>query len=436
MSNLASFAKNFLFSYTNQIFLLLNGLLYTYIIANYLGPDNYGVFIYLFAFVTNTAYIFGLESIIETLNVFIAKFRSKKLFSKTLKISYFIAIFLFIGLLFLGQYFVGNLGSSAVSVLTLVSITVLLFPISLVYNSLFKGFKMFGKVLKIAVLENLSNLALAFAFVIIMDFGIVGAVYAKIISLTIALVLSIFYSKKISFENTTIESRVVLKYAKISFFTNFVKRATAIIKLFFIGLFINPVMMGFYYLLEKISNYAINIPSASINEVFIPYLGEKVDDMGVLSSYASLNFKAVALLASGIGLTIFFLAPIILPILFPAYSDAVSLVPYFTLTIILSSFTGFGNLYRIMNRNDFLLTLSFISLINTVIIGYFLISYFGVIGLILVEAVRQLVSFPFHYMFLKKLGVKIDILPTRSDYIIIKRLISPVFGFRKDKGAG
>ncbi|MCR4335342.1 MAG: oligosaccharide flippase family protein [archaeon] len=436
MSNLASFTKNFLFSYTNQIFLLLNGLLYTYIIANYLGPDNYGVFIYLFAFVTNTAYIFGLESIIETLNVFIAKFRSEILFSKTRKITLVVSITICLGLLLVGQYFVENIDAPAISVLRYISITVIMFPLSLVYNSLFRGFKMFGKVLKIAVLENMANLILAFAFVILFDFGIMGAVYAKLMSLALALIASHLFSLSIKYENKSFEKKEVIKYAKISFFTNFVKRATAIIKLFFIGLFINPVMMGFYYLLEKISAYAINIPSASINEVFIPYLGEKADDMAVLSSYASLNFKAVALLASGIGVAIFFLAPIILPIIFPAYSDAVSLVPYFTITIILSSFTGFGNLYRIMNRNDFLLTLSFISLINTVIIGYFLISYFGVIGLILIEAVRQIVSFPFHYLFLKKLGVKIDIFPTRSDYIIIKRLISPVFGFRKNKGAG
>jgi len=424
MSNLISFAKSFLFSYTTQIFLLLNGLLYTYIIANYLGPDNYGLFIYLLTFVTNIVYLFGLESISETLNVFTAKYKSKKLFVRAFKYSYLIVFILFLGLLFLGPYFIEFVDDSAVSLLRVISFIVLLFPASLLYNSLYRGFKLFGKVLKIAVFENLSNLLLAFIFVIVFDLGVIGVVYAKIISLAIAVIVSVFYSSQISFEDKNFENKTVVKYAKISFFTTFVKRIVILIQLFFIGLFISPVLMGFYYLLEKFSNYAIRIPSASINEVFIPYLGEKADNLEVLSNYISLNFKALFALSFSIGTAIFFIAPFIITVFFPGYVDSIYLIPYFTLTIFASGFTGFGNIYRILNRNDLLLNISFVSLFNTVIFGYLLISNYGVVGLILINAVRQFLSFPFHYVFLKRLGIKMQVLPTKNDLILLKRLFS------------
>ena len=191
MSNLYSFIKSFLFAYTTQIFLLLNGLLYTYIIANYLGPDNYGLFIYLLTFVTTIVYLFGLESISETLNVFTAKYKSKKLFNRLFKISYIIVPISFLCLFFLGHYFIEFVDNSEISLLRVISFTVLLFPASLLYNSLYRGFKLFGKVLKIAVFENLSNLLFAFIFVIIFDWGVIGAVYAKIISLIIAVIISV-----------------------------------------------------------------------------------------------------------------------------------------------------------------------------------------------------------------------------------------------------
>jgi O-antigen/teichoic acid export membrane protein len=431
-----TFAKSALFAYASQIFMLLNGLLYTYLIANSLGPEEYGIFIYILSFITILVSIFGLDIASEVMNIFTSRYRSKKLFFGIMKIQNAVTIPLFIALLFFTPFFAGFLLKGSAGILRIAALIVMLYPVSLLFNSCLKGHKMFGKVLKVAVIENAANLALAFAFVIALNMGIEGAIYAKIISFAVGIGISAFYITGTRFEERHFERKEAISYGKIGFVRNFVVKGTKMIQLFFIGAFIDPISMGFYYFMEKIFSYVTKIPVVSIDEVFIPFFGDKADNPEVLSNYVSLNFKAVFCLSIIFALLLFILAPVMTLYIFPKFTGSLYMVPYFALNVALSGMLiPFGNAYRILNKNKYLLLLSVVSTLNMVVAGYFLISNFGTVGLILTGISGTMLTAPAHWFFLRHLGLKIKVLPTKEDFRLLKQLFRKIKVFLKGQSS-
>jgi len=132
---LRSFVRNYAFSFSSKVFLAVVGLLFTYIIANYLGPSDYGLIVFYMAFAVSIASLFGMEIFSTLFFVFTAKFKSKKFFFQALKWEYFLMVIVFLASFFLADFIVSFIGKSNVLFFRIATVLILLTPV----QEAFKG---------------------------------------------------------------------------------------------------------------------------------------------------------------------------------------------------------------------------------------------------------------------------------------------------------
>lgn len=415
--NFKLFLKSSIFSYSSKVFLLIISFFYTYLIANALGPGSYGLAMYLLAFFGNLVYLFGTEVFTEVLVVFTPKKRSRKLFFTLTKLLVFLFIILFFLFFLFSSEISAFLGRGPPGLLRLCSFIFLLMPFSLLFIALFKGFKQFGKVLKVLVAEGFSNLLFAFLFVSFFGLGIFGVVYAKFISLGVALVLSIFYFRLLPFEKKQINFKEVRKYAKGMFMVNFFKKLRTQAVLIYMGLFILNRNLGFYYVIEKLANSFIGMPIASLSEVVLPFTSEKTRSKKALSRYVSYNIKLTIMIAIMSGFFLVAAGYFILSTFFPDYLSAYYLISFFVLLYIGLSVSPIAIGYKCINKVEYITKASSMNAMVQIFLGFFLIFNFHIIGIILTQVIGNLVAFIYLYLKQKEVGLKIEVRPRKKDLL-------------------
>jgi len=422
------FVKSSIFSFSNKIMLLFIGLAYSYFIANFLGPEKYGLVVYLMNLAGTLILLFGNETLGRILTVFIPKTKSKGLFYRVIKWGLALPLMLFaIFIIFSGQI-TAFLNKGTPELLMLVSVLFLLMPVTLLFQALFAGFKLFGKKLKLAILENGSNLALAVLFVMVLGQGMEGVVYAKIISLGLTVAAFGLLYRKLPFKREVKESVGGLaEYATGSSLETIFKKGAALAKLVYMGLFLNPLYLGFYFLLEKISAYLIEFPIVSLAEVLLPFASEEYKDKKKMERIISLNIKFSLLLNIVASITLVLAGYFILLFLFPAYIESAYLIPLFAVYYSFTFMQQLGAVYRIRNRTDVLAAGNLLALAVFLVAGYFMISSYGLVGLLFADILRRGIILAAQYFLLPITGLKIEIVPRGKDlryfYTSLKSLI-------------
>lgn len=409
------FFKSAIFSYSKKFMLLMFGFLYTYIIANALGPESYGLAMFVLAFIGNLVYLFGTEPLGNTLIVFTPKYRSKKLFVKFAKILAFCFLFLFIIFFFFPGQIVLMLNKGDAILFEYAAFLFPIFPFFLLFEALFKGLKSFGKVLKVSLVESFTNLCFAAFFVVALQQGVIGLILAKIISLTIASLFYFCLFLQYKVKEKKVESSEVKKYVKNISVVTTLKKVNLQVMLFYMGLFISNTFLGLYYITEKIVSYAIEMPIAALSETMLPFASGKASDKKALSKMASLNIKFA--LASGIvlGLILILVGRFLLSLLFPKYVDAYWLLPFFVVIFLGTAVQFISNAYKSINRVDVLTKASLLMLFVTLVVGYLLISQFALLGLLSLRILISIVTGMFLYLNQKKVGLEIEIIPRFRD---------------------
>ncbi len=409
------FFKSGVFSYANKLALLVLGFLYTYIIANALGPESYGLAMFVLAFIGNLVYLFGTEPLGNALVVFTPKNKSKKLFLKFAKLLLLGFLFLFLLFFLFPQGIVSVLNKGNTMLFQYAAFLFLIFPFFLLFEALFKGLKSFGKVLKVSVLESFINLSFAAFFVIGLQQGVIGLILAKIISLTLASVLYAYFFHKHKFEEKEIKIIEVKKYVKNVFAVSVMKKINTQIMLTYMGLFLSNALLGLYYMAEKIVSCAIATPIAALSDVMLPFASEKANNKKALSSMVSLNIKFSMILGAILGVAVVLAGRILLTSLFPKYAEAYWLLPFFVAVFLGTGTQFISNAYRSINRTDMLVKVSILIVVITVVIGYFLVSKFSVLGLLFLRILASAVSGAYLYFNQKKVGLEIEIIPRFKD---------------------
>src|SRR3989338_4453683 len=87
-----SVARNSLLVYANKGILLLTGIIYTFLIANILGPEDYGLVNYVISFLVTMLNLIGMYTVLKISTIFTAKKKSKKLFWFLVKTNYALAL--------------------------------------------------------------------------------------------------------------------------------------------------------------------------------------------------------------------------------------------------------------------------------------------------------------------------------------------------------
>lgn len=431
------FFKSSIFTYANKISLLIFSILYTYVIANALGPEKYGLAMFVLAFVGNLVYLFGVEAFSKTLVVFIPKYRSKKLFIKFAKLLLFGFLFLFVLFFLFSQQVALILKKSNATFFKSAAFLFISFPIFLLFEALFKGLKSFGKVLKVSLVESLTNLAFATLFIIILQLGVNGVIFGKIISLMLASLLYFYFFNKQSFEERKINTENVKKYLKNTFAVSVLKKLNVQVMLLYMGMFISDTFLGLYYIAEKIVSYAIETPISALSETMLPFASEKSSNRKALSKFVSLNIKFTLILGIILGLTVVFFGRFMLAYLFPKYAEAHRLLPFFVVIFLGTITNFFHGAYRSINRVDVLTKLWAIVLFTTIILGYFLISWFSILGLLSLRIINNIIAGAFLYFNQKKVGLQIEIIPRFRDLrffaSVFKRAVKRIRSWARSK---
>src|SRR3989338_5262889 len=174
-----SVLRDTLLVYATNGVMLATGILYTFLIANSLGPKDYGIVNYIMSFLITALNLIGMYTVLKITTIFTAKKKSKKLFWFLVKANYLLAgLIILFTLLFpemLVNYFGKGTGELWVTALLLVA----LMPGTMIFHSLLIGFKKFKSMLFISIAENIINLTFAVYFVLILQQGMLGVIYAR-----------------------------------------------------------------------------------------------------------------------------------------------------------------------------------------------------------------------------------------------------------------
>lgn len=414
-SKKTGFAKNVFFSYSNKMITLVVSFIYTLLIANFLGPEKYGLVTYFMALISGLVGAVGFNFLISTLSNFFPKTKSKKLFKLVLGITVFLSVASFLVLLIFAQQILSMLGKDNLLLMQLSSALILLLPLYSLATALFQGFKRFGSVLKVVAIESIINLIFAVLAVIYLGFDFYGVLFAKLISLVIALIVFLIYYRKLVFSRIPIDKKDLARYISTAFPFSLVRGWEEQAFTIMLGLFISNISLGFYYMAQKLASIAISTPINSLSNVLLPYSLEKSKDIKTLSNYASINIKLALILSIFLSIILLIIGWPFLLILFPEYLASYWLLPFLCVTFILSSLTILHNVYTAVNRLEFPAIAGVFSIIATIVSGWFLMPAYGIYGAVTTQIIMAVVYMFLLWKFLEKVNARVEIIPRMHD---------------------
>jgi hypothetical protein len=185
--------------------------------------------------------------------------------------------------------------------------------------------------------------------------------------------------------------------------------------LVYIGLFVSPAALGIFYLLQKISNYSINIPISAINETQLPFVCKESGNRTRVESLTSKSVKAYIIFSSFTSLFFLVVAYPVLTLFFPQFVGELALIPLFALYYLFYIDYSLGTFYRAINRPQVITWTSMANMVFTVVAGYFLIQQLSVIGIMLVMMVNRLVGLYIFVGQIKPSGYSIEFIPRMED---------------------
>ena len=413
-SVLDSFLRDSSFVYLNKFLLLVIGIYYTYLIANFLGPEAYGSVNFVLSFVITILNFIGMYTILKLNTIFIAKKKSKQFFLFLFKFLYLLTGILILIVFFFPDLFVNNLGKGTVSLWQTSVLFLLVMPASLIFNSLLISFKSFGKILRISVYENFTNLFFAFVFVVLYNYGVFGVIYARVISLIVAVFFMFKYYKHLKFEEKPVDFKEVKEFAIGSVAMNWAREGLNLSSLWALSILSNA-SVGIYYLLEKFVSYFVKIPLDGLVEVLVPYTAEKHDDINALNKYTSVTAKFFLVFSIIFGIIFTIIAHSFIDYLFPDFTPGPYLIPLFFISNLFWVNNPFGVTLRVLNKTKMLAVSIVLEFIVFVSSAFYLISIYEIEGMLIALILSRSIKLIYYLLFQGHAGLNVQIIPTYSD---------------------
>jgi len=414
-NNADEFVKNSAFSYAAKAISILLGFLYLFVVANSLGPEEYGNLAFMMDFLATGALVLGFNALAETLVVFIPKTMSRKLSGTFLKIGFLISALLSVLAYIFPETVVWIAQKGTPELVQLVVAVVFLNVVSTLIISILTGTKNFGKILQLAFTENILNLGLASLFLFYFNGGVIEVVYAKMISLLSIIVIGWIFYRKLPLSDADVSWGEIKKFGFLSAALGFVRRGSTQIILVFVGWFIEQGKLGFYYLMLKISTYFVELPITSLNNVLLPTISAQEKDPEKMQRTVSLSVKFYLLVSALFSLILVLIGPLFVALIFPGYSEGIYLLPLFAVYFLMGFDISLGTFYRAIKRIDIILKSSSIAAIPTIISGYFLLQEFSVAGLVIALILNRGIQVIYFYLDIRKHGYKIQFIPNAKD---------------------
>ena len=417
--------RGFTLSLSTKAITMIFSLAYTLIVANALAVGEYGWIVWLMALFGNLSLLVGAQVGVEVLSVWTAKLKSKQVINSVFAYV-FIALFA-ITLLYLAllpqlySFFGGNK-----QILLTASALFFLVPMPLLFNAIFWGFKRFGIILKISAIDSFANLAITTAL-LALGYGVFGVLLGRLLSLIVSSLVSLYYYSGLKFEAVEPDSHGIKTFTENSIITNVLKVGELQVALAYLGLFASTTLLGFYFLVQKITSYVLELPLRTASDVILPFACENEPEK--YTTYA-LKFTLAFLIIVGILFCLF--SPLIF-VLFPKYSGALFFVPFFALMQVGMLNGVMYNFFRATNKMHLITKIEGISLAIMVVLGYLAGTYMGIIGLIGLQAILQCFKFDLCRKYALKEGIDLDWTPTKKDFVLFWNCIVSEVGSWKKK---
>jgi len=416
MGKLESFAKLSAFQYVAQVITIISAIFYSFIAANFLGPEKYGLIYYLMGFLVGIPSIFGVETFYDLAKVFFAKYKSRNLVKK---IVFPTIIFLFIltlaSMLFSDQV-VSFVGKGTKELVIFLSIIIFFVPLVIFLQSVLAGFKQFGKILLLVSVQKTLDLVFLLIFLFVLHQDYLALFYSTTLSTLIVLVLTVFYVSKLKFSQIIVPDTEVNKFLSQSWISNVARGITAQVEIWMFGFLLILSDFGIFFLIKKLSSYLFETPQVAISEVILPFLSEE-EKIEKLVLYTSKVVKFQIFLNVLTAIVSLALAPFVLPILFPQFLAGVSVFPILVLGYALYFGAPLARLLKATNNNNSITWAYAIYIGCIVIFGFILVPLQGLTGAVITLFIARVMMGVSFYFLCRFKGYKVDLIPTCADLI-------------------
>ena len=411
-----SVLRDTLLVYATNGVMLATGILYTFLIANSLGPKDYGIVNYIMSFLITALNLIGMYTVLKITTIFTAKKKSKKLFWFLVKANYLLAGLIILFTLLFPEMLVNYFGKGTPELWVTALLLVALMPGTMIFHSLLIGFKKFKSMLFISIAENIVNLTFAVYFVLILQQGMLGVIYARAVSLFAALALSLIYYRKLKFEEKEFDKGELKEFVVGSVPTNWIREGLNMLLIFFLGMLSAP-MLGVYYLVEKFVNYFVKIPIDGLVEVMLPYAAEKHDDLESLNKYTSISLKFFLLFSVIFGVAFIIIGNLFIDVLFPDFRPGPFLFLLFAVLNLFWVLNAFGITLRVLNKTKMLAFALFIEGVGFTFPALILVPVMGIEGLLISLIIGRTLRLAYFLMFQHKVGLHAQLIPRPKDII-------------------
>lgn len=416
MGEKRNIAKNMLFEQSKKIYLTVIAIIFTYVIANFLGPESYGEVIYFITLTASIQNLFAINFIEALIFVFVSKYKSKQIFSVLIKYQTIINLVLVIILFLFAEDIVRFVNQQNVFLFKSALLLLVFMPIYMSLLALCRSFKSFGKVFKAQSLMQTINLILATLFVVVLGIGSVGVIFAQLISGSLVILLLISYYLKFNYSDQSINyKKEIIDYSKPSFVSNLVRMVEDSISLVVIGIYSTPLLLGYYYFSQKVIFSVIGKSASTIRDVLSPYTLENWGNKTVLENYISIGVKLNVIFSTLFGIVVLLVAIPLLNIFMPDYAGSVMLIVLFLINAVLGSINFIKQVFMSLNKMNLSLKSHLITFFIYVPFLFYLASLYSLYGVLYAQIINQLVLGFCLFYYAKKLGLHIAVIPTLQD---------------------
>ena len=252
------------------------------------------------------------------------------------------------------------------------------------------------------------------------------SVYAALAFLLANFFTFLFSLRGISFKlffssnNGDIKNRIN-KYIKDGFIYGLTKNIYFQCPFIIGAYFVDSIHLAYYSFGLSIGIQGLFTFITAIQTMLLPYI-INIKSKTTLSKYVSLVMKTGIFISVILSLWLLLITYFLLPWLFPNYIEAFKYFPWIFLAFVFVNLRTPISLFKAAERMDLLTKLSLMATLFSVIISLILSFALGLTGMVIALNLNVLLYSYLHIHYLKKLkGIKINLFPVRSDWIILKK---------------
>ena len=398
--------------FTRDVVLFVTTLLTGVVIARYLGPEKLGIWT-LLLLIPGYAEAFGRLQLDVSSIYFIGKGKIKLgeatfiLHLVSAVTATVIGLIGFLNLDFLHNQIFKNVEMDVQKLIYSVSLLIPLRFIYINYTYLLIAREQIKAYNKLVIIQALTTSLLSIGMIVLADFGILGALMGSIFGLLISIIYGITKVSSIDKIRPNLNTGLFVEMVKysihlyimglIGFFQNNIATLIA-------ALFVAPAQIAFFALGKSVSEISTKMVPAAVNTILFPRVSSSNDERGSIDLVIR-SFRVTLLIISTTAVILFYL---IKPIVFILYGDdyyplidiyviiIASVVMVQSSSVLMSYLAGSGNVHLLPK-------LSIFPLLLQIILSFFLVSDFGIIGLAISYTISSACLFIFQVIFFLKL---------------------------------